>query len=130
MREPATLSRRAAAALPLAALFGPAAAAVPAPAAAVDPVLAQIARHQTLRLAVNKTSGRDDDPVYVTACQDEEAAIQALGDMLPTTLAGAAAQLAYMAEVEADFADDGSPLLRTALTVSRQLEAMSRRASA
>ena len=46
---------------------------------------------------------------------------------MPTTVAGASALLAYMAEVEGDFTDSGSPLLRTVLTVARGLEAMSRR---
>ena len=130
MPEIANISRRAAAALPLAALFGPS-AAVPAPASAVpDPVLAGIALHQALRKAVWETSGYDDDPAYLEACQDEEAAIQALGDMIPTTITAAAAQLAYMAEVEGDFTDHLSPPLRTVQTVARSLDAMARGASA
>ena len=125
--SPPSLSRRAAAALPLAALFGPAPAAMPT-AATIDPVLKQIGQHRALHLAIGKTSGLDD-PDYENACEVEEAALQALGDALPTTVAGAAALLAYMAEVEGDFADDQSPLLRTVLTVARGLEVISRRSA-
>ena len=92
--------------------------------ALIDPVLGQIEQHRALRLAIAATSEEDDDPAYVTACDAEEAALQALGDALPTSVAGAAALLAYMAEVEGDFADDGSPLLRTVLTVARSLQQM------
>ena len=123
MRERATFSRRAlAAALPIAALVAMPAAALPKLAtAAADPVLEQIAGHRALRIAITRTSGRDDDPAYEAACDAEEAALQALGDALPTSIAGAAALLAYMAEVEGDFADDGSPLLRTVLSVAAGL---------
>ena len=124
MLEPAHLSRRTiAAALPLAAITGavPAAsAAVPAIVAA-DSVLAQIERHKALRLHVNNTPWPDDGPLYLAACAEEEAAIQALGDMMPTTLFGAIAQLEYMVEVEEAFADDQSPLVRCVLTVAKAL---------
>ena len=129
MRDAAILSRRAAAALPLAALFGPAAAAMPTVAPTLpDPVIEQIEHHCALRLAISKTSGLDNDPAYVTACDAEEAALQALGDALPTTVTGAAALLAYMADVEGDFADNQSPLLRTMHTVARSLQQMARAA--
>lgn len=56
------------------------------------------------------------------ANDDEEAALQTLGDLVPTSTAGAAALLAYMAEVEGDFADKQSPLLRTVLSVAKGLD--------
>lgn len=125
MREAACLSRRAvAAAIPL--VF---AGASTAPAAAIasaggyDPVFAQIELHKSLRIKINDMPGPDDGPLYLAACADEEAAIQALGDMKPTTIAGAAAQLRYMAEVEEPFADEQSPLMRCVLTVAGALVA-------
>lgn len=93
-------------------------------------MLEQIEQHRALRLAIGGTSGHDNDPAYVMACDVEEAALQALGYALPTSLRSAAALLGYMAEVEGDFADDGSPLLRTVLTVAAALEAMAERATA
>lgn len=90
-------------------------------------MFAGIAKHQALRKAVWETS--EDDPAFENVFKDQETAIQALGDMLPSTVAGAAAQLAYIAEVEGDFTDEQSPLLRTVLTVAQGLAAMSRRVS-
>lgn len=120
MHEPALLSRRAiASAIPL-ALAASTTAALPMSSAA-DPVLAQIELHKALRLLSNTHPGDDSDPAYQAACADEEAAIQALGEMMPKTLFGAAAQLRYMAEVEEAFADDQSPLVRCVRTVATAL---------
>ena len=132
MREPAFLSRRAlAAAFPLAALAGASTAAAAAVTATVgaDPVLAQIELHKVLRIRANTMPGNDDDPAYVAACAEEEATLQALGDMTPATVHGAVAQLLYMADVEGCFADPGSPLLRTVLSVARGLHQIARTAS-
>ena len=65
--------------------------------------------------------GDDEDPGFHAAVREEEAAIQALGIMTPTTAAGAAAQLVYMAEIEGSYADDNSPIRRTMLTVAKAL---------
>ena len=123
MREPAILSRRAAAVFPLAALAGaaPLAAATARFAASSIPVLAQIELHKVLRVRSNTHPGDDDDPTYHAAVYDEEAAIQALGDMKPTTLFGAAAQLAYMADVEEAFQNNQSPLVRCVRMVAKAL---------
>ena len=57
MREAANLARRAAAALPLAALFGPAAATVPALASAGDAELVDIGRRWEAALAAERAHG-------------------------------------------------------------------------
>lgn len=99
MHEPAHLSRRSlAAALPLAALAGASAAATAAIHS--NPVLAQIELHRALRQHFNTVSWEDDDTRYHAACADEEAAIQAFGDMMPTSQSGAVAQLQYMVHVK------------------------------
>ena len=71
----------------------------------------------------NTHPGGDDDPGFIAAVREEEAAIQALGDMIPATVAGAAAQLAYMASIEGSYIDDQSPILRTMRTVAKALAA-------
>ena len=98
MLEPALVTRRVvAAAIPL-ALSASATAALPAPPA-TDPVLAQIERHKALVVRVNTHPGDDDSLGFQDAAEAEEAAIQALGVMTPTTLVGAAAQLTYRSKV-------------------------------
>ena len=120
MHEQALLSRRAiAAALPLA--FAASSAAALPRSSAFDPVIAQIELHKMLLARSNAHPGDDDDPGFHAAVREEEAAIQALGIMTPTTAAGAAAQLVYMAEIEGSYADDNSPIRRTMLTVARAL---------
>ena len=114
------LTRRSlAAAIPL-AIGASSAAAVPR-SSATDPVFTQIELHKLLRDRANNTPWPDDGPLYQSACAEEEAAIQALGDIMPTTLSGAAAQLAYMADVEEAFQDDQSPLVRCVRTVAKAL---------
>ena len=89
MRETAILSRRAlAAALPIAALAG--AGTMAAGASTADSVLAQIELHKALVIRVNTAPDDDEDPAFQAACAAEEAAIQALGDMTPMTVAAAA----------------------------------------
>lgn len=86
-----------------------------------DPIFTQVELHKELRHRVNTMPEDDDDPAYLAATEAEEAAIQALGEMQPTSIAAAAAQLSYMAEVEGDFHHNGSPLLQTVLSVARGL---------
>ena len=117
MREPAIFSRRALAAAPQSS------APTMALASVSDPVFAQIELHKILLVRANTHPGEDDDPGFQAAVNEEEAALQALGDMTPTTAPGAAAQLVYMAEIEGSYADDNSPIRRTMLTVARALAA-------
>ena len=66
----------------------------------------------------------DDKPAYWAACRDEEAAVQALGHVLPTSIAGAVALLEYIADVEADFVDEQSPIVGAMLSVAKGLTAL------
>ncbi len=122
MHEQAHLSRRSVTLAMLAGASTAAAAAVPA-TVGVDPVLAQIELHKVLLVRSNSHPGGDDDPGFIAAVREEEAAIQALGDMIPATVTGAAAQLAYMASIEGSYIDDQSPILRTMRTVAKALAA-------
>jgi hypothetical protein len=90
-----------------------------------DPVFAAIAEHKRLRSFAyhGGFDELDEGPEFEAACDDEERAIQALGSLKPTTVAGAAALLAYMARVEGFFVKNtGSPLLKTVKTVAKALK--------
>jgi hypothetical protein len=94
-----------------------------------DHVFAEIEEHKRLRSAAYH-SGVDEGPEHEAACGAEESALQALGDCEPKTVAGAAALLDYMAEVEGCFvANTGSPILKTVLTVANALKSIERRES-
>ena len=54
-----------------------------------DPVFCSNRSAQGLAHPREHRSGPEQDPAYQAAQNDEEAAIQALGDMLPTSIAGA-----------------------------------------
>jgi hypothetical protein len=92
-----------------------------------DPIFAAIEEHKKLRAFANHGGfdEGDEGPAFEAACDAEERALQVLGDLSPTTVAGAAALLAYMAEVEGYFIkNSGSPILKAIVTVSHALKAI------
>jgi hypothetical protein len=94
----------------------------------IDPIFAAIEKHKRLRAFAYGSFGDDEGPGYEAACDAEESALQALGDLAPTTVAGSAALLGYMAEVEGCFVkNSGSPILKTVLTFANALKAIGRR---
>ena len=91
---------------------------------APDPVFAQIEAHRALRsLAYGKVYA-DNDPLLETVCQKEEQAIQALADTMPTSVAGVAALLEHMLEVEGFDATADGPLIRSIHSAAKALAAI------
>ena len=119
MHEQAHLSRRS---VTLAMLAGASsAAALPSRRPSASTRAGANRAAKVLLVRSNAHPGGDDDPGFIAAVHDEEAAVQALGDMIPATVTGAAAQLSYMASIEGSYIDDQSPILRTMRSVAKAL---------
>ena len=97
--------------------------------AVIDPAFAAIQRHREAVAAIDAIPIDDDGPVYEAACEVEEACLQALARVMPTTPAGAAALLEHMIKRESHFISEertGSPfeiMARTVATALRQMGA-------
>ena len=75
-----------------------------------DSVFAAIEQHRVLKASIFNGSDEDPDDEMTDLLEEQ---LQALGRMEPTTVAGAIALLAYMADEEGYFADANSPLVPT-----------------
>jgi hypothetical protein len=83
-----------------------------------DPIFAAIEQHRLVRAAAYDGEHDPSDEIS----DREEELLQELGKIEPTTIAGAAALLSYMVDVEGYFVDANSPLVPTINCVVAALE--------